>query len=255
MSFKVWLFLIFSLTSTLLASQEIRVGVDEHLGQYIPLDAKFVNEHGDTVYLKNIIKKPTVLSLVYFRCPGICSPLLDGEVEVVSKLNQLKVGKDYQLLTISFDPTDTPDLARDKKKNYMKQFTQPIPDSAWIWLVGDEENIKKVTEAVGFKYVKDGRDFRHPGLLTVLGKDGKISRYLYGITYLPFDLQMSLTEAANGKIGPTISRVLAFCYSYDPEGKTYAFNFLKIMGYLTVVSLGIFIAILFLLGKKKKKEN
>lgn len=252
---KVLFLLLLICFSGLLASDSVQVGVDEHLGQKIPLDLAFVNEKGDTVLLKDVIKKPTVLSLVYFRCPGICSPLLDGIVEVTSKVQQFEPGKDFQLLTISFDPTDTPALARQKKKNYMAQFPKPIPDSAWVWLTGSEENIKKLTDAVGFRYVRDGRDFRHPGLLTILAKDGKITRYLYGITFLPFDIQMSIVEASNGKVGPTLTRVLAFCYSYDPEGKTYAFNFLKVMGYLTVVSLAFFVGILVILSKKKKKEN
>ncbi|GAB4182199.1 MAG: hypothetical protein Kow00108_19050 [Calditrichia bacterium] len=237
------------------ASTEVKVGVVEHLGDTIPKDVHFVNEHGDTVRLGDLIKKPTVLSLVYFRCPGICSPLLDGIVDVTSRLNALKPGEDYQLLTISFDPGDYPALASDKKKNYMKQYSTPIPDSAWIWLTGDSAAIAQITEAVGFKYVRDGKDFRHPGLLTILSKDGKISRYLYGITFLPFDLQMAITEAANGKVGPTISKVLAFCYSYDPEGQTYTFNFLRVMGVVTIVSLGFFVMILVILSKKKKKEN
>jgi protein SCO1/2 len=243
------------LTISLSGANKVEVGVDEHLGQTIPLDLKFVNEKGDTVLLKDLIKKPTVLSLVYFRCPGICSPLLDGVVEVSSKVKQFKIGQDFQLLTISFDPTDTPALARQKKKNYMAQFPTPIPDSAWIWLTGDEENIKKLTDAIGFRYVKDGRDFRHPGLLTILSQEGKITRYLYGITFLPFDIQMSIVEASKGKVGPTLTRVLAFCYSYDPEGKTYAFNFLKVMGYVTILSIGFFVAVLLILSKKKKKEK
>lgn len=247
--------LLFLFQGFLLSTPQVEVGVDEHLGQVIPGDIPFVNENGDTVLLGDVIKKPTVLTLVYFRCPGICSPLLSGVTDVVSRVRQLKPGKDYQLVTISFDPTDTPDLAKEKKKNYMMQFPEPIPDSAWIWLTGSEESIRAITDAVGFRYVKEGRDFRHPGLITILSSDGKISRYLYGISFLPFDIQMGITEAASGKVGPTVNRILAFCYSYDPEGKTYTFNFLKVMGVVTLISLGFLGIVLVLLSRKKSREQ
>ena len=230
------------------------IGLVEHLGEFIPLDLTFRNENGDTVKLAEIIDKPTVLSLVYFNCPGICSPLLSGVVDVLDRLD-LKPGVDYQSLTISFDPTDTPELARAKKRNYFKAFRRgPFPEDAWIWLVGDSANIKKLTDAVGFKYKKEGKDYIHAGLLTVLSPRGKISRYLRGIEYQPFDLKMAILEASQGRTGPTISKLLLYCFSYDPAGKTYVFNFMKVFGTAFLVVLTFFIMFLTYQGRLRKKK-
>lgn len=230
---------------------EPEIGIIEHLGAYAPLDLKFQDENGDTVLLSDIVDRPTVVSLVYFNCPGICSPLLNGVVDVLDRLS-MKPGQDYKSLTISFDPTDTPELAKDKKRNYFKAFKRgPFPEEDWKWLTGDSLTIKKFTDAVGFKYKKEGRDFVHAGALIVLGKDGKISRYLRGIQFQPFDLKMAITEASEGRVGPTISKVLLYCFSYDPAGKRYAFNFMKVGGTVFLFTLVLFIAFLTFKGRKK----
>ncbi len=233
---------------------EPEIGLVEHLGEYVPLDLKFVNEQGDTVVLRDVIDKPTVVSLVYFNCPGICSPLLSGKVDVLDRLD-MKPGVDYQALTISFDPTDTPKLARAKKRNYFKAFRRgPFPEDAWLWLTGDSASIKKFTDAVGFKYKKEGREFIHAGLLTVLSPTGKISRYLRGIEYQPFDLKMAILEASQGKTGPTISKLLLYCFSYDPAGKKYVFNFMRVFGTAFLVVLVLFVGFLTYQGNLRKKK-
>jgi protein SCO1/2 len=232
---------------------EPEIGIIEHLGEYAPLDLNFRDENGDTVLLSNIVDRPTVVSLVYFNCPGICSPLLSGVVDVLDRLD-MKPGQDYKVLTISFDPTDTPELAKDKKRNYFKAFKRgPFPEEDWKWLTGDSVTIKKFTDAVGFKYKKEGRDFVHAGALILLGEDGKISRYLRGIQFQPFDLKMAITEASEGRVGPTISKVLLYCFSYDPAGKRYAFNFMKVGGTVFLFTLVLFIAFLTFKGRKKSK--
>jgi len=215
------------------------VGVDEKLGDTVPLDVPFLDENGRKVLLKDLVDRPTVLSLVYFRCPGICGPLLGGISDVVDRLD-LKAGTDYRVLTISFNPADTPELAIQKKSNYFKAFHKDMPLDAWRFLTGTPESIAAITGAVGFKYEPAGSEFIHPATIMVLSPKGKIARYLYGVTFLPFDLKMALTEAAEGRVGATINKVLLFCFSYDPEGKTYVFNILKITGIVTLLVVGLF---------------
>lgn len=227
--------------------------VEEHLGNNIPLDLMFLNENGDSVKLGDLIKKPTILSLVYFRCPGICSPLLSGLVEVVEKIDE-KPGEDYQLLTISFDPTDNPAMAVKKKNNYLKSFNIDFPEEQWHFLTGDSAAIYAITKAVGFKYKQTGDDFVHPGLVTMLGADGKITRYLFGISFLPFDVKMALLEAAQGRTGPTINKVLLYCFSYDPTGKQYAFNFLKVTGTIIIFLVLIFVVFLIFVSRARRKK-
>ncbi len=251
-SIVVCAFMIYNAASFAQPSSES--GIDEKLGQYIPLDLSFVDEKGDSVQLGEIINKPTILSLVYFRCPGICSPLLSGIAQVVEKIDE-KPGEDYQILTISFDETDSPALATKKKNNYIKSFNRPFPEEHWKFLTGGNESIVELTKAVGFKYRKEGRDFVHPGLITMLGADGKISRYLYGITFLPFDLKMALLEASEGRVGPTINKVLLYCFSYDPSGKKYAFNFLKATGTIIIFLLLIFAVFLFFTSRARRKKT
>ena len=230
---------------------DAEIGVVEHLGEFAPLDLNFRNENGDTVLLRDVVNKPTVVSLVYFNCPGLCSPLLGGMVDVLDRMS-LKPGTDYKALTISFDPTDTPELAREKKKNYFKAFKHgPFPEKDWLWLTGDSVSIKKFTDAVGFKYKKEGKQYIHAGALIVLSSDGKISRYLRGIEFQPFDLKMAITEASQGRVGPTISKVLLYCFSYDPAGKRYAFNFMKVGGTIFLFFVVVFIGFLTIRGKKK----
>jgi protein SCO1/2 len=234
---------------------ELEIGIVEHLGDYAPLDLHFVDEFGDTLLLDELIDKPTVVSLVYLNCPGICSPLLSGVVDVLDRMD-LKPGKDYQAITLSFDPSDTPELAADKKRNYFKAFRKgPFPEEEWKWLTGDSISIHQFTDAVGFKYKKEGRDYIHAGALIVLGPDGKISRYLRGIEFQPFDLKMAITEASEGRVGPTISKVLLYCFSYDPEGKKYVFNFTKVGGTLFLFMLAIFVAFLTIKKQTKKGES
>ncbi|MBD3335812.1 MAG: SCO family protein [Candidatus Eisenbacteria bacterium] len=230
------------------------VGIDEHLGQHVPLDLTFQDEDGRTVRLGDLLDKPTILTLVYYRCPGICTPLLSGVVDVLEKVD-LEPGKDYQVLTISFDPTEGPDLAERKKMNFMKAFHEPFPEDAWRFMTGDSAAVAAITDAIGFRYKPQGKDFLHPGVLTVLSDQGKIARYLYGITFLPFDVKMALMEAAEGRTGPTVRRVLLYCFSYDPEGKTYVFNILKVVGTLMMVFAALFVAWLVITTRRARRRE
>jgi protein SCO1/2 len=189
--------------------------------------------------------------LVYYECPGICSPLLTELSWVVDKI-QLEPLKEFKVISLSFDPRETPELAAKWKKNYFNSIQREFPDEAWTFLTGNEENIKKITDAVGFHYKPNDEDFLHAGALMAISKDGKISRYIYGSTYNPFDVKMALLDAGSGKTNPTINKALQFCFSYDPEGRGYTLNITRIFGSIMLISLGIFLTVLLL---KKKKKN
>lgn len=230
------------------------VGVDEHLGRMLPLDLTLIDEDGRPVALREIVDRPTILTLVYYRCPGICSPLLSGLVDTLDRLD-LEPGVDYEVLTISFDPTETPDLAKRKRVNHLAALNKPFPATAWSWMTGDSASIAAITDAVGFRYQRAGKDFTHPGVLTILAPDGKIARYLYGITFLPFDVKLALVEAAAGRTGPSINRLLYYCFSYDPDGKRYAFNILKVAGIVILFFAAALALFLVLTSRRGRRER
>lgn len=233
--------------------QQVEVGVDEQLGSYIPMDLNFVNSHGDTVLLKDVINnKPTLLGLVYYECPGICSPLLTELAWVVDRVD-LQPKEDFQVVTISFDHRETFETAANWKKNYMHGIKREFPDDAWTFLTGDSVTISKLTNSVGFHFKRDGDEFLHAGTLITISPDGKISRYLFGSTYNQFDVKMALLDAESGKTSPTIAKVLQFCFSYDPEGRGYTLNITRIVGAVMLLFAVGFFGILTL--KKNKKKN
>lgn len=232
--------------------QEIEVGIIEKLGEYIPTDVFFYDEKGDSVALKDLIDKPTILSFVYFRCPTICPRML-AELSVLMEKIDLQPAKDFNLITISFDPSDTPENAADKKMNFMKSLQRTLTEDSWRFLTGDINNIAKITESVGYRFKKDRQDFIHPSALIILAPDGKIIRYIMGLSYLPFDVKMAVIEAAEGRVGPTINKVLLYCFSYDPQGRTYAMNITKITGTIILFLIGVFAIFLVIKTKARKK--
>jgi protein SCO1/2 len=170
--------------------------------------------------------------------------------------SDLVVGKDYQVLTISFDPTETIDLGVRKKTNYLNLMTNPVKveeaKTGWLFFVSDSASIVRATNATGFKYKRTGNDFLHAASLTVVSPDGKITRYLNGMYFLPFEWKMAIVEASEGKSGPTLNKVLRYCYSYDPVGQTYVMNITKVSGTLILFFAAIFL--LFLVFKPKRKK-
>ncbi len=227
------------------------VGIDEKLGQQVPLNLQLVDESGENVSLKQLIDKPTVLTLNYFRCTGICTPMLNNLARTLNTID-LEPGKDFQVLTVSFDSRDTPQIAAGKRVNYLKLMKRPFPPAAWRFLTGNEASTKALADAVGFQLKKQGEDFVHPGAILVLSSDGRVTRYMYGITFLPSDLQMAVSEASKGLIRPTISKALAFCYSYDPEGRRYVFNITRVIGSAIVLSACVFLVILLSKGRGRR---
>jgi len=232
----------------------LEAGIDEKLGRPVALDAILKDEAGKDITLRQLIDKPTILVFNYFRCPGICPLLLNGVVEVLNQL-KLEPGKDFLVIAVSFDPSDTPEMAHQKQMNYLRQMTRPFPPKAWRFLTGDAQSTKTVTESVGFNFRAQGDMFTHPVALIVLTPKGIVSRYIYGTTFLPADVEMAIQEAAGGQVRPTISKVLALCYSYDPESRRYVFNMTRVVGAVLLVLAGGFVIYLLLTGKSQKKPR
>lgn len=230
------------------------IGIDEKSGQVVPLDLTFNDENGHPIRLRQLIHTPTLLAPVYYHCPSVCSFLLLNLAGALNKLPS-EPEKEYQVLAVSFDETEKPALALEKKKMYLKMIERPFPENAWRFLTGDKENIDKLTNALGFHFKRQGEDFLHPVSLIILSPDGKITRYIYGTDFLPFDLKMALLEASEGRVGPTISRVLRFCFSYDPKGRRYVFNTLKVTGIVTLLFALSFILFLVFKGKRQSSKE
>lgn len=250
---SVILFLFFDRNDMAAVSGEISgIGIEEKLGQQVPSDLKFHNEAGDLVSLKQLIDKPTIILPVYYSCPNVCALLLSGLAQALDSMETIP-GKDYRALSISFDENDGPEIALDKKRNYMASFKNIFPEDKWLFLTGDSANIKAFTDSIGFRFEKRGNGFIHPSALVVLSPEGKIIRYLYGETYPPFDLKMAVLEASEGRVGPTITKVLKYCFSYDPEGKKYVFNILRVSATLILLSAAIFIIYLVMTKGTHKK--
>jgi len=231
-----------------------KVGIEEKLGQTIPLDQELYDETGHLVTLRSLVNKPTIFTFVYFRCPGICTPLLNELTRIVDKTD-LVLGKDYQIITISFDHRETPDMAAGKKDNYMQLLKKPEDPNGWRFLTGDSAAIQHVTEGAGFYFMPSGNDFIHAGALIVVSPEGKITRYINGIKFLPFDVKMAVYEASTGKVGPTIAKILTFCYSYNPEGQTYSLNFMRISFVVTLGFVGVFVIVFIVRPKRKQAER
>lgn len=243
--------------SLLAQEKQIEVGIDEQLGKSIPLNESFVDENGNKVLLKDLFTKPTVLSFVYYNCPGICSPLLMELTDIINK-SDLVAGVDYNVVSISMNEFETQKDAMERKKTFFKALDKNLPPESWKFLTGDSLTIKKVADAAGFHFKRNEKDFLHAGAFIFIDKNGKICRYLFpsfsersGFGILPFDFKMAIIETSEGKVTPTISKVLQFCFSYDPEGETYVLNFTRLFGAGILVLVIIFI---FYLRFKPKKE-
>jgi len=228
------------------------VGIDERLGSAVDLNAVLRDEAGKHVTLRQYVDKPAILMFNYFRCPGICPVLISNMVGVVNQM-QVEPGKDYRLIAVSFDPTDTPQLAAEKKANYLNQMRRPFSPDDWHFLTGDAANTKAVADSAGFKYQLKGDMYAHPGAIMVLTPKGTLSRYIYGTSFVPADVEMAVKEAAGGAVRPTVSKALAFCYTYDPQGRRYVFNITRLAGAVTLILAGIFI--IFVVRSKVKKQK
>jgi protein SCO1/2 len=230
------------------------VGIDEKLGATIPLDLVLKGEDGQPVTLRQLIDKPTILTLNYFRCAGICTPQLGGVAEVLNRTEAVP-GRDLQVLTVSFDERDDPEVAAQKRTNYLVEITRPFPPAAWRFLTGPGATTKALADAVGFKFKRDQDDFIHAAAIIFISPKGKITRYMYGITYLPADVQLAAQEAGRGEAQPTINKFLKFCFSYDPAGRKYVLNTTSIGAAVIILAALLFVLMLTLRGRKTKSEE
>ncbi len=226
------------------------IGLNQKTGQYLPFDLTFNDENGHPVTLRQLIHTPTILALVYLHCPNVCSLLLQNLADALNRLPS-EPAKDYTVLSISFDETEKPSLALERKKMYLKMIERPFPADAWRFLTGDRQAILQLTDAAGFRFRRVGDDFEHPVGLIILTSDGKIIRYLNGADVLPLDLKMGIIEASQGRIGPAISKLVRFCFSYDPKANRLVFNTLKVTGIVTLLFALSFISFLLLKGRRR----
>lgn len=221
-------------------TDSLEIGIDEHLNEIVPNNILLVNEQQDTVNLKTIIDKPTVLCFVYFECPMLCSPLMNGMAEVIDKTD-LTIGKDYQVITIGFNTEEPLSLAIQKKKNYIAHMTKKEATKGWQFFVSDSNNIAKATQAFGFRYKRAGNIFLHSATAIFISPQGKITRYLNGTYFLPFEFRMGIVESSKGVSLPTVNKVLQFCYGYDSQAKHYVLDVTKLGGGLILLILLIIV--------------
>jgi len=233
-------------------TNDTEIGIVEHLDTFLPTDIYLIDENNQRVCLTDLIDKPTIINWVYFRCPGICSPLMEGLAKVMDESDMVP-GVDYQVLTISFDPRETIDLGIKKKANYLSLVNKKEAIAkGWHFFVSDSLSIAKGTNATGFKYKRVGMDFTHAASICVVSPKGKITRYLNGIYFLPFDLKMAVVESSKGMSAPTINKIMQYCFSYDPVGEAYVLNVTKISGTLILFFALVFFLILIFKPKRKK---
>lgn len=248
------------LLSSIVASAEVKLGIEEHPGEYVPLDVPFKDETGKEVTFKQLLDgKPAILTLNYYGCPNLCTPQLQDLAKNLEKV-KLAENKYYKIITLSFDPLETPKDAAHKKSNLLSAMQRDFDPDAWSFLTGKKANIQKVTQSVGFGYEKQKGDngmvkYLHPAVLVAISPEGKITRYLNGIKQLPFDIQMAMMEASQGTVRPTIAKTLLFCFAFDPKNKTYVFAAEKVGAALLSLILVAFFTYLVITGRKSRANE
>jgi protein SCO1/2 len=227
------------------------VGIEQKLNEQIPLDLTFRDEFGREVPLSSFFhaKKPVILALVYYRCPMLCTQILTG-VESSLKAVSFNPGQEFEVVSVSFDPKDTPEIAAAKKQMYLRRYGRPNTANGWHFLTGDEANIKALTDAVGYHYKFDPEtgQFAHASGIMIATPEGRLSHYFYGVEYAPRDVRLGLIEASQNKIGNPVDQILLFCYHYDPATGKYgavAMNMVRFAGAGFVLIGGAFLLIVF----------
>ena len=233
------------------------LGITEKLGNMVPLDLTFINEEGKSVTLKKLMDgKPTMISLNYFRCAGICTPQLNDMAKMLTRLD-LAENIDYKVLTIGFAEDEGYELAAAKRKTMLHAIQRDFVQDAWHFVIGENNSSGILADLVGFSYSKTVSeagvvDYVHAGVLIMLSPEGKVTRYLNGIEQLPFDVKMALMEAGEGKVGPTIAKNLLYCFAYDPKAKKYIFMWEKVAA---TVMLAIMLGFFIYLVKTSRRED
>ncbi|MBV9481819.1 MAG: SCO family protein [Acidobacteria bacterium] len=236
------------------------VGIEQHLKQQIPPDLVFRDERGKPVRLGDYFgQRPMILNLVYYKCPMLCSEVLSGLVSALKPL-KLTMGKDFDVLTISFDPRETPQDASGSKATWLKRYAHPGAEKGWHFLTGPQAAIDRLTGAAGFGYDYDEKtgQFAHSTAILVLTSEGTIAQYYYGVEFSPKDLRLGLVDSSKGKIGNLTDQVLLYCYHYDPNAGRYSVLVLRLLraaGVLTMVLLGGFMALMFHRERRGEKQE
>ena len=235
-----------------------QVNIEQKLNGQIPLDLKFRDEAGREVRLAEYFAKgrPVALTLVYYECPMLCNQVLNGAVGAFQGLS-FTAGEEFEVVTVSFDPREGPELAAKKKETYLRRYKREGAEAGWHFLTGDKASVDALSEAVGFRYVWDeqSQQFAHASALMVATPQGRLSHYFYGIEYAPRDLRLALVEASEGKIGSPVDSLLLFCYHYDPAAGRFApvMGVLRAAGVLTVA--GVVALIFYLVRKSRRREE
>jgi protein SCO1/2 len=233
------------------------VGIEQRLNELLPLDAEFTDEHGSRVNLGEYFgEKPVILALVYYECPMLCTLELNGLLRAL-RVVPLELGTDFDVVTVSFDPGETPDLAMGKKSEYASQYGREGSEQGWHFLTGSAESIERLAGAVGFSYRYDPATdlFTHASAIFVATPEGHLSKYFYGIEYSARDLRLGLVEASAGKIGTAVDELLLFCFHYDPATGKYGvviMNVLRLAGIATVIVLGGFIVLMLRRDRRRR---
>ncbi len=233
------------------------IGIDQRLNEQVPLDLVFRDETGKLVRLGDYFgEKPVILSLVYYECPMLCTLVLNGLLKSLRALS-FDVGKEFNVVTVSFNPGETPTLAAAKKAEYIQHYSRAGAAQGWHFLTGQEASIQQLAQAVGFRYVYDAQQnqFAHASGIMVLTPQGRLSHYFYGIEYSPRDIRLSLVQASANKIGSPVDQLLLYCYHYDPTTGKYGviiMNVIRLAGLGTVLALGAFMVVMFRRDRKRK---
>ncbi|PYX72894.1 MAG: SCO family protein [Acidobacteria bacterium] len=226
------------------------VGIEQHLSEQIPQNLTFRDESGKTVRLGDYFgKRPMILNLVYYNCPMLCGEVLSGLTSTLRVL-RFDLGREFEVITVSFDPRETPQIAAEKKKQYLERYGRKGAEQGWHFLTGQQDAIAALTKSAGFQYEYDAKtnQFAHTTAIMVLTPKGKIAQYYYGVEYAPKDLRLGLIEASQNKIGNLVDQVLLYCYHYDPATGKYGAVIMRVVrlaGLATILLLGAFIAIMF----------
>ncbi len=225
------------------------VGIDQKMGAQVPLDLPFLNESGRAVTLRQYSGKPVILALVYYQCPSLCNMVLNGVLRSVKNL-ALSAGQDFEIVAVSFDPRETPEMAAAKKETYLKGYARTGAERGWHFLTGEEASSKGLADAVGFHYAYDSvtNQYAHGSAIMLLTPEGRVTKYFYGIDYPERDVRLGLVEASNRRIGTAIDQVMLYCYHYDPSNGKYGLvimNVLRLAALLTVGALATFMIVMF----------
>lgn len=236
------------------------VGIEQHLNDQIPPELTFRDETGKAVRLADYFgKKPLILNLVYYQCPMLCGEVLSG-LESALRVLKFDIGREFEVLTVSFDPKETPEMAAAKKAEFLKRYGRAGPADGWHFLTGSQASIDALTKAAGFDYEYDPKtgQFAHATAIMVLTPEGRIAQYYYGVEFAPKDLRLGLVQASQGKIGSIVDEVLLYCYHYNPDTGKYGAiisRILKIAAGATIFVLGTFLIVLFRLGSGSEQKH